>query len=171
MDPKQSDLREKRRRAKAACLFCRRRKIRCTQELPSCSNCQVYEENCSYDMAPKKPRPSNSRIANLEDKIKHLEEQLEEARSTSNRRESSETDSSSADDINASRFSSPNPHDKRERPGYHGPTAVLFDESFPDDKRSMRSGSEQSGSGVFTTNLMGEAAVQRKSLLCKTDLD
>ena len=133
---------EKKRRAKTACQFCRRRKIRCTQALPSCLNCQAYKEVCSYDTAPKRPRPSNSRIANLEARIKSLEKELREATNASR-----DVDSNSSSD-----------YEDRPSPAYHGPASVLFDDT-PDDKRSKRSPSVAAESG----SLMGEAAAQSES--------
>ncbi|KAH7173958.1 fungal-specific transcription factor domain-containing protein [Fusarium flagelliforme] len=41
-----------RRRATEACTFCRKRKIKCNGQRPSCINCQTYEKECVYEPVP-----------------------------------------------------------------------------------------------------------------------
>ncbi|KAF5240030.1 hypothetical protein FAUST_4614 [Fusarium austroamericanum] len=41
-----------RRRATEACTFCRKRKIKCNGQRPSCINCQTYEKDCVYEPVP-----------------------------------------------------------------------------------------------------------------------
>lgn len=43
--------------AKIACRACRHRKVRCSRELPCCSNCQNYHQVCIYPAATLKPGP------------------------------------------------------------------------------------------------------------------
>ncbi|KAH7063913.1 fungal-specific transcription factor [Paraphoma chrysanthemicola] len=38
-----------RKRASEACTFCRRRKIKCSTERPSCTNCRTHGTTCSYE--------------------------------------------------------------------------------------------------------------------------
>ncbi|KAK2062231.1 hypothetical protein LY76DRAFT_313637 [Colletotrichum caudatum] len=38
-----------RRRAVEACSFCRRRKIKCNNEQPTCANCKTYGKDCVYE--------------------------------------------------------------------------------------------------------------------------
>ncbi|KAF6824837.1 fungal specific transcription factor domain-containing protein [Colletotrichum musicola] len=38
-----------RRRAVEACTFCRRRKIKCNNEQPTCANCRTYAKDCVYE--------------------------------------------------------------------------------------------------------------------------
>lgn len=40
---------KRKRRAPAACTFCRSRKIKCNNEQPQCSNCKTYEKQCNYE--------------------------------------------------------------------------------------------------------------------------
>ena len=40
---------KRKRRAPAACTFCRGRKIKCNNEQPRCSNCKIYEKECIYE--------------------------------------------------------------------------------------------------------------------------
>jgi hypothetical protein len=63
-----------------ACLYCRKRRIKCSAEKPSCSQCHGKRE-CEYDNG--KPV---SRVRQLEDKVAQLEGMLQQ---TSNRRPSS----------------------------------------------------------------------------------
>ncbi|UPL03054.1 hypothetical protein LCI18_013988 [Fusarium solani-melongenae] len=42
-----------RRRAVEACTFCRRRKIKCNGQRPSCANCQTYDKECIYEPVPE----------------------------------------------------------------------------------------------------------------------
>ncbi|KAJ5690312.1 hypothetical protein N7462_004704 [Penicillium macrosclerotiorum] len=44
------------RRATKACAFCRRRKLRCNNEKPTCSNCKGYGKECFYTIGPERSR-------------------------------------------------------------------------------------------------------------------
>ncbi|KAL0942781.1 C6 transcription factor (fungal specific transcription factor) [Colletotrichum truncatum] len=51
-----------RRRAVEACIFCRKRKIKCNNEQPTCANCKTYGKDCVYEplsISSNNP-PSNS---------------------------------------------------------------------------------------------------------------
>lgn len=54
-----------------ACLYCRKRRIRCTAEKPSCQHCRKLKRECVYDSG--KPV---SRVKQLEEKVLELEEML-----------------------------------------------------------------------------------------------
>ncbi|KAL1405402.1 hypothetical protein Q8F55_009033 [Vanrija albida] len=55
-----------------ACEFCKRRKLRCSAEVPSCASCRRTGRDCVYSQ--KKQR---SRVRVLEDKLADLERRLE----------------------------------------------------------------------------------------------
>lgn len=57
-----------------ACEFCKRRKLKCTAEVPQCSACRRSNRECVYSQ--KKQR---SRMKLLEDKVSELESRLAEA--------------------------------------------------------------------------------------------
>ncbi|EEY18009.1 conserved hypothetical protein [Verticillium alfalfae VaMs.102] len=55
-----------RRRAVEACTFCRKRKIKCNNEQPTCANCRTYAKDCVYEPltetnASAQPRTSTRR--------------------------------------------------------------------------------------------------------------
>ena len=54
-----------------ACLYCRKRRIKCTAEKPSCQNCNKLKRECIYDSG--KPV---SRVKQLEEKVAELEDML-----------------------------------------------------------------------------------------------
>ncbi|KAJ5485423.1 hypothetical protein N7539_005411 [Penicillium diatomitis] len=69
------------RRAAKACTFCRRRKLRCDNGQPTCTNCEVYDNECVYpaDTARqrcKNHRPTKARLARLEVENEQLRRQL-----------------------------------------------------------------------------------------------
>ncbi|KAF4429278.1 putative transcriptional regulatory protein [Colletotrichum fructicola] len=52
-----------RRRAVEACTFCRRRKIKCNNEQPTCANCKTYGKDCVYEplsAPPNNPPPTST---------------------------------------------------------------------------------------------------------------
>ncbi|OLN87435.1 Nitrogen assimilation transcription factor nit-4-like protein 9 [Colletotrichum chlorophyti] len=50
-----------RRRAVEACSFCRRRKIKCNNEQPTCANCKTYGKDCVYEpLSSLASKPSDS---------------------------------------------------------------------------------------------------------------
>ncbi|KZF23092.1 hypothetical protein L228DRAFT_143329 [Xylona heveae TC161] len=80
MDPPQAQGR--RRRAPKACVFCRQRKMKCSNERPRCMNCIAYEQECVFVEAPKKSRPSKARILHLEEENRKLQARLASTAST-----------------------------------------------------------------------------------------
>lgn len=61
-----------------ACEFCKKRKLKCTAEEPSCAACLRIGKECVYSQ--KKQR---SKVRQLEDRLAELEKRLEEAREES----------------------------------------------------------------------------------------
>ncbi|TLD23837.1 hypothetical protein PspLS_06355 [Pyricularia sp. CBS 133598] len=49
MDSTQTASGRPRRRAVEACTFCRKRKIKCNNEQPTCANCKTYGKDCVYE--------------------------------------------------------------------------------------------------------------------------
>ncbi|CAG8554502.1 11239_t:CDS:2 [Dentiscutata erythropus] len=71
----------KRRRVARACDACRRKKVRCDgvqpgSDPPSCTNCKVYKQECSYIDAPKKRGPPKGYIEALETRLQRMESVL-----------------------------------------------------------------------------------------------
>lgn len=60
-----------------ACLYCRKRRIRCSATKPSCHHCSKLKRECVYDTS--KPV---SRVRQLENKVAELEESLRAAHAT-----------------------------------------------------------------------------------------
>ncbi|WWC89543.1 uncharacterized protein L201_004467 [Kwoniella dendrophila CBS 6074] len=58
-----------------ACEFCKKRKLKCSAELPSCSNCLRTGKECIYSQ--KKQR---SRVRILEDRLQELEKRLDKSK-------------------------------------------------------------------------------------------
>ena len=56
-----------------ACEFCKRRKLKCTAELPSCSVCLRSGKECVYSQKKQK-----SRVRTLEDRLVELEKRLDQ---------------------------------------------------------------------------------------------
>ncbi|WVR07272.1 hypothetical protein IAU60_004313 [Kwoniella sp. DSM 27419] len=59
----------------AACEFCKRRKLKCSAEVPTCANCAKIGRECVYSQ--KKQR---SRVKVLEDRLQELEKRLDGGR-------------------------------------------------------------------------------------------
>ncbi|WVW83652.1 hypothetical protein I302_105673 [Kwoniella bestiolae CBS 10118] len=60
-----------------ACEYCKKRKLKCSAEIPSCSNCTKINKECVYSQ--KKQR---SKIRVLEDRLQELEKRLDNPLST-----------------------------------------------------------------------------------------
>ena len=72
---KQSNLRTK--HITTACLTCRRKKIKCSGETPTCSHCILYSQTCVYQHGTDKRKvPVKERLAALEAHAYELEELL-----------------------------------------------------------------------------------------------
>jgi hypothetical protein len=66
-----------RSRSKAACQFCRTRKLKCDNLQPECSACRAREIPCEYVARNPAPRPSNAAIQALQAENKRLRQLLE----------------------------------------------------------------------------------------------
>jgi hypothetical protein len=67
-----------RRRAQAACQFCRKRKLKCGNEQPRCNNCVSHDRDCVFADLPKRERPSRDKVNQLEKEILRLKALLDE---------------------------------------------------------------------------------------------
>ncbi|KAJ0415204.1 fungal-specific transcription factor domain-containing protein [Aspergillus carlsbadensis] len=146
-----------------ACEYCREKKIRCDGAKPSCSACTARGRACRQHLPAKKPRPTNSRIRQLERENQRLLD-LSEARlpheASANRSilyqdccaPSSSVEEPSSRGIESASFPaapgsnlyplSPRraEHHLAEIPqttqtGYHGPTSAMYDETRAPNER------------------------------------
>lgn len=149
MDLNKRKERDKRQRARRACEFCSRRKIKCPGEEPSCSNCTAYGEKCVFKNGPKKPRPSNSRIQHLEEENRRLQKRLEQFESQCSSPgklslpaltdgcdqtvpdiHTYPDESSESANEDSSQSANHRPENSRKDSfEYHGPSSVLFEDS------------------------------------------
>ncbi|ETS78440.1 hypothetical protein PFICI_10502 [Pestalotiopsis fici W106-1] len=53
------------RRAAAACTFCRRRKIKCSNDQPTCNNCKTYGKECIYTPIDHGPASASASVQRL----------------------------------------------------------------------------------------------------------
>lgn len=49
--------------SKIACYSCRDRKVKCSRELPTCSNCRCYQQSCAYPSGLLKPGPKPGTVS------------------------------------------------------------------------------------------------------------
>ncbi|KAH8423209.1 uncharacterized protein LDX57_000963 [Aspergillus melleus] len=172
------------RRAAKACAFCRRRKLRCDNEKPTCSSCKGHGEECVYLARPEKPRPSKAHISRLVAENQQLQQRLatigartqygsDSTESSLNQQRPGTQDPSlgtipsrsTIDEQGASAvgrrpavsriFISPNGDSS-----YHGLTSTLFDDA-PVDRHGGTTDPQVSETHV-KKRLMGEAAYQRQ---------
>ncbi|KAI1325259.1 fungal-specific transcription factor [Xylariaceae sp. FL0255] len=59
-----------------ACMICRKRKLRCDGNKPSCSTCTRLGHTCAYDEVRKKSGPKRGYVKALEERLKQVEELL-----------------------------------------------------------------------------------------------
>lgn len=64
-------------RAMFSCDYCRRRKQKCTRELPSCSNCIRYSKQCVYTTRQGRVPITKSQMKSLKDQIMMLRRALD----------------------------------------------------------------------------------------------
>ncbi|CAK7225593.1 hypothetical protein SBRCBS47491_005941 [Sporothrix bragantina] len=62
-----------------SCLGCRKRKLKCSRDLPRCSHCQRLDVACAYDAKKAKPGLRPGAIEALSQRIEALESALEDA--------------------------------------------------------------------------------------------
>ncbi|CAI7674684.1 unnamed protein product [Penicillium palitans] len=166
------------RRAAKACAFCRRRKFRCDNEQPVCSNCKTYTQDCTYIAGPDKPRPTKARLSQLEAENEQLRRHLRRIDTRSEERRDVTGDSTSqvqqqiqhlsespSTDVSADQrqsavsriFISPNGDSS-----YHGLTSTLFNDASTDQHGHPRSIDPHVPVEHIRKQLIGEAAYQRQ---------
>ncbi|KAL4805062.1 hypothetical protein BDV18DRAFT_161459 [Aspergillus unguis] len=67
---------EKSRQAKA-CNTCRRKKVKCDGKRPICSSCAIFKLPCGFEDGKHPSRSSRAYVDELEQRLKHMEEQLQ----------------------------------------------------------------------------------------------
>lgn len=169
----------KRKRAPKACQFCHQRKLKCNNTIPKCGNCVSYNKECIYDQSPKRPRPSNDRIARLEAENQHLQAQLaNETGNDEGKPHSRDSDgsnepsieNSTASVLDAGHRSGMNQPDGFPPPtvgfvqlvDFHGPSSILFDEATLEQGDSQAPIVSRASDGLASAQLMADAATQRK---------
>ncbi|RHZ68737.1 hypothetical protein CDV55_107322 [Aspergillus turcosus] len=160
------------RRAAKACMFCRRRKLRC-DEKATCSNCQAYGKECVYMTGSPRPRPSNARIARLLAENEQLRARLgdsgaglvreaprqdEEVQPSGGVQEQSEVEKRGhPQSVVSGMFVSANGDSS-----YHGLTSTLFDDARTNLHSQMQLADYSGPVEPIRKQLMGEAAYQRQ---------
>lgn len=56
-----------------ACIVCRRRKLKCDSQRPSCGSCSRLGHDCAYDEVRKKSGPKRGYVKQLEARLAHVE--------------------------------------------------------------------------------------------------
>lgn len=78
--PSWSELKTKagkeRKRLPLACIACRRKKIRCSGEKPSCKHCARGRQPCVYKATARKAAPRTDYMAMLDKRLKRMEERI-----------------------------------------------------------------------------------------------
>lgn len=59
-----------------ACVLCRKRKLRCDGNKPSCGTCTRLQHDCSYDEVRRKSGPKRGYVKALEARLAQVETQL-----------------------------------------------------------------------------------------------
>lgn len=67
---------KERKRLPLACIACRRKKIRCSGENPSCRHCQRSRIPCVYKVAARKAAPRIDYMTMLDRRLKRMEERI-----------------------------------------------------------------------------------------------
>ncbi|KAJ5757435.1 uncharacterized protein N7511_006129 [Penicillium nucicola] len=167
-----------RRRAAKACAFCRRRKFRCDNERPVCSNCKAYAQDCAYISGPERPRPTNARLSQLEAENEQLRRHLRHVNAHSEDRSeiTENSPSQSPQQIQESAESLPTDANVNQRQSavsrifispngdssYHGLTSTLFNDASTDQHGHPRSIDPHIPVEHIRKQLIGEAAYQRQ---------
>ena len=74
-----TDHNKSRSRSKAACQFCRARKLKCDNLTPTCSACKARNIHCETVIRAPAPRPSNAAIHALQNEVARLRRLLAQA--------------------------------------------------------------------------------------------
>ncbi|CEJ56448.1 hypothetical protein PMG11_02654 [Penicillium brasilianum] len=176
------------RRAAKACAFCRRRKLRCDNGKPACSNCRGYGNECVYPADTVRQRPTKARLSQLEAENQQLRRQLgdvetrsiqasgspEHSRTPSRQQTQellAETPGESSCNREEQQASTVEPSQSAVSrifispngdSSYHGLTSTLFDDAPTDRRGQMRPTDQQIPADHVSKRLMGEAAYQRQ---------
>ena len=67
---------KERKRLPLACIACRRKKIRCSGEKPTCRHCHRARVPCVYKVSHKKAAPKTDYMAMLDRRLKRMEERV-----------------------------------------------------------------------------------------------
>lgn len=67
---------KERKRLPLACIACRRKKIRCSGEKPSCKHCMRSRIPCVYKVTQRKAAPRTDYMAMLDKRLKRMEERV-----------------------------------------------------------------------------------------------
>lgn len=67
---------KERKRLPLACIACRRKKIRCSGEKPTCRHCLRSRTPCVYKQSTRKAAPRTDYMAMLDRRLKRMEERL-----------------------------------------------------------------------------------------------
>ncbi|KAL6713491.1 hypothetical protein ACLMJK_008956 [Lecanora helva] len=67
---------KERKRLPLACIACRRKKIRCSGEKPSCKHCMRARIPCVYKVTQRKAAPRTDYMAMLDKRLKRMEERV-----------------------------------------------------------------------------------------------
>ena len=67
---------KERKRLPLACIACRRKKIRCSGEKPSCKHCVRSRIPCVYKVTQRKAAPRTDYMAMLDKRLKRMEERV-----------------------------------------------------------------------------------------------
>jgi len=67
---------KERKRLPLACIACRRKKIRCSGEKPSCKHCMRSRIPCVYKVTTRKAAPRTDYMAMLDKRLKRMEERV-----------------------------------------------------------------------------------------------
>ncbi|KAJ4341891.1 hypothetical protein N0V87_001556 [Didymella glomerata] len=65
-----------------ACVLCRKRKLRCDGDRPTCGTCKRLSHNCAYDEVRKKSGPKRGYVKLLEQRLQQVETLLQTQNST-----------------------------------------------------------------------------------------
>ncbi|KJX97205.1 Nitrogen assimilation transcription factor nit-4 like protein [Zymoseptoria brevis] len=158
--------------SKAACQFCKSRKLRCDNLAPRCSNCCSYDKECAYAERSRGTRPTNAIISSLREENRLLRSQISPEPADGRPFPSPPAAQAQQANVEISHDTGSTSHSATARPitpsnrapasisknaTYHGPTSTLYDESpatqqwFTEERESRMS-----------TMLFAEAARQRQ---------
>ncbi|KAJ6079684.1 hypothetical protein N7467_009437 [Penicillium canescens] len=183
----------RRSRSAAACVFCRQKKLKCDAQRPQCGNCVAKGIDCQVGAVHQKPRPTNHRIAELEQENDILRQQCTQLRN-SNAGPSGRVQSKQASPITLSspartplpisrigggiglsRNDSSNEtrdashpevpeNDHRNISLYHGPTSTVYDDTSPNYTGQNRPPSDDHSNEEMIRHLLFSQTARQRQL-------